>query len=97
MIDNFLLVENGRLREKETRELLGSGKYPCRNIDQNLADLSAQIAANETGLMELRKMVEHYGVEVVNAYMKHVQDNAEESVRRVMEVLKDGRIRISHG
>ena len=90
LIDNFLLVENGRLREKETRELLGSGKYPCRNIDQNLADLSAQIAANETGLMELRKMVGHYGIDVVNAYMKHVQDNAEESVRRVMEVLKDG-------
>ena len=90
LIDNFLLVENGRLREKETRELLGSGTYPCRNIDQNLADLSAQIAANETGLMELRKMVGHYGIEVVNAYMKHVQDNAEESVRRVMEVLKDG-------
>ena len=90
LIDNFLLVENGRLREKELRELLGSGKYPCRNIDQNLADLSAQIAANETGLMELRKMVGHYGIEVVSAYMKHVQDNAEESVRRVIEVLKDG-------
>ncbi len=90
LIDNFLVVENGRLREDELRELLGSGKYPCRNIDQNLADLSAQIAANETGLLELRKMVAHYGIEVVSAYMKHVQDNAEESVRRVIEVLKDG-------
>ena len=90
LIDNFLLVENGQLREKELRELLGSGKYPCRNIDQNLADLSAQIAANETGLMELRKMVGHYGIEVVSAYMKHVQDNAEESVRRIIEVLKGG-------
>ena len=90
LIDNFLLVENGRLREKEIRELLGSGKYPCRNIDQNLADLSAQIAANETGLIELRKMVGHYGIEVVSAYMKHVQDNAEESVRRVIEELKGG-------
>ena len=90
LIDNFLLVENGRLREKEIRELLGSGKYPCRNIDQNLADLSAQIAANETGLQELRKMVGHYGIKVVDAYMKHVQDNAEESVRRVIEVLQDG-------
>ena len=77
--------------------MLGSGTYPCRNIDQNLADLSAQIAANETGLMELRKKVGHYGIEVVNAYMKHVQDNAEESVRRVMEVLKDGEFGISHG
>ena len=90
LIDNFPLVENGRLREKEIRELLGSGKYPCRNIDQNLADLSAQIAANETGLIELRKMVGHYGIEVVNAYMKHVQDNAEESVRRIIEALKGG-------
>ena len=90
LIDNFLLVGNGRLREKELRELLGSGKYPCRNIDQNLADLSAQIAANETGVAELRKMVGHYGIEVVNAYMKHVRDNAEESVRRVIEVLQDG-------
>ena len=90
LIDNFLLVGNGRFREKELRELLGSGKYPCRNIDQNLADLSAQIAANETGVVELRKMVRHYGIEVVSAYMKHVQDNAEESVRRVIEVLQDG-------
>ena len=90
LIDNFLLVENGRLREREVRKLLGSGKYPCRNIDQNLADLSAQIAANETGLAELRKMVRHYGIDVVGAYMKHVQDNAEESVRRVIEALQDG-------
>ena len=90
LIDNFLLVENGRLREQEIRELLGSGSYPCRNIEQNLADLSAQIAANETGLAELRKIVEHYGIDVVNAYMKHVQDNAEESVRRVLECLQDG-------
>ena len=90
LIDNFLLVENGRLREQEIRALLGSGRYPCRNIDQNLADLSAQVAANETGLEELRKMVAHYGMGVVDAYMKHVQDNAEESVRRVLEVLRDG-------
>ncbi len=89
LIDNFLLVENGLLREKEIRELLSSGKYPCRNVDQNLADLSAQVAANETGQAELRKMVAHYGIDVVNAYMKHVQDNAEESVRRVIDVLKD--------
>ena len=90
LIDNFLLVESGRLREREVRELLGSGKYPCRNIDQNLADLSAQIAANETGLQELQKMIRHYGIDVVGAYMKHVQDNAEESVRRVIDVLGDG-------
>jgi 5-oxoprolinase (ATP-hydrolysing) len=90
LLDNVLLVENGQLREKELRELLGSGKYPCRNIDHNIADLSAQIAANETGVAELRKMVNHYGIDVVNAYMTHVQDNAEESVRRVIDVLRDG-------
>lgn len=89
LIDNFLLVEEGRLREKETRQLLGSGKYPCRNIDQNMADLTAQIAANETGQRELVKMIEHFSLDVVKAYMVHVQDNAEESVRRVLDVLKD--------
>ncbi len=90
LIDNFLLVDNGVLRESQTRELLGSGRYPCRNIDQNMADLTAQIAANETGVQELRKMVEQFGLDVVHAYMQHVQDNAEESVRRVLDVLKDG-------
>lgn len=90
LIDNFLLVEEGTFREKETRKLLASGKYPCRNIDQNVADLAAQIAANETGQRELLKMIDHFGLEVVQAYMLHVQDNAEESVRRVLDVLKDG-------
>lgn len=90
LIDNFLLVEEGRLRETETYELLGSGQYPCRNPSQNMADLIAQIAANETGVRELRKMIDHFGLEVVHAYMGHVQDNAEESVRRVLEVLSDG-------
>ncbi|TKB06195.1 hydantoinase B/oxoprolinase family protein [Desulforhopalus sp. IMCC35007] len=89
LIDNFLLVDRGYFREKETRELLGSGRYPCRNIDQNIADLTAQIAANTTGLGELRKMVANFGIDVVHAYMKHVQDNAEESVRRVVDVLQD--------
>ena len=90
LIDNFLIVESGELREQALRELLGSGRYPCRNVEQNLADLAAQIAANETGATELRKMVAHYGIDVVSAYMRHVQDNAEESVRRVIDVLKDG-------
>jgi 5-oxoprolinase (ATP-hydrolysing) len=90
LIDNFLLVEQGRFREKETMELLRSGRYPCRNPQQNLADLAAQIAANETGVQEVRKMVAHFGLDVVQAYMRHVQDNAEESVRRVLDVLKDG-------
>jgi 5-oxoprolinase (ATP-hydrolysing) len=90
VIDNFLLVEDGKLREKETRALLASGAYPCRNIDQNMADLGAQIAANTTGVGELRKIINHFGLDVVWAYMGHVQDNAEESVKRVIDVLKDG-------
>jgi len=90
LIDNFLMVENGVLREQETLDLLGSGRYPCRNPAHNLADLGAQVAANETGLHELRKMVGHFGLDVVWAYMGHVQDNAEESVRRVLDVLRDG-------
>jgi 5-oxoprolinase (ATP-hydrolysing) len=91
LIDNWKLVDGGRLRERETRDLLASGRYPCRNIDQNMADITAQIAANETGVAEIRKMVAHFGLDVVRAYMRHVQDNAEEMVRRVIDVLKDGR------
>ena len=90
LIDNFLLVEEGRLRERETAALLGAGRYPVRNVQQNLADLQAQIAANEKGVQALREMVAHFGLEVVRAYMRHVQDNAEESVRRVIGVLQDG-------
>ncbi|MEM8952326.1 MAG: hydantoinase B/oxoprolinase family protein [Pseudomonadota bacterium] len=91
LIDNWKLVDQGTLREEETRNLLKSGKYPCRNVDQNMADITAQIAANETGATEIRKMVAHFGLDVVQAYMGHVQDNAEEMVRRVIDVLKDGR------
>jgi 5-oxoprolinase (ATP-hydrolysing) len=90
LVDNFLLVEEGRFREAETRALLSSGKYPVRNVQQNIADLRAQIAANEKGVQELHRMVAHFGLDVVRAYMRHVQDNAEESVRRVIGVLKDG-------
>ncbi len=90
LIDNFLLVDQGNLREDALRELLCGGTYPVRNFDQNLADLAAQIAANEKGAQELRKMVDHFGLETVWAYMDHVQDNAEESVRRVLDVLTDG-------
>jgi len=93
LIDNFKLVEGGRLREGEMVALLSSGRYPARNVAQNLADLRAQIAANEKGVQELRKMVDHFGLDVVNAYMGHVQDNAEEAVRRVIDVLKDGEFR----
>jgi 5-oxoprolinase (ATP-hydrolysing) len=90
LLDNFKLVEDGRLREQELRTLLGSGRYPTRNPDQNIADLRAQIAANEKGVAELRRMVRQFGLDVVRAYMKHVQDNAEEAVRRVIGVLQDG-------
>ena len=90
LIDNFLVVENGLLREAETRALFASGRYPSRNVDQNMADLTAQIAACEKGVQELQHMVRHYGLDVVQAYMVHVQDNAEELVRQVLGVLKGG-------
>jgi len=88
-IDNFLLVERGRFRERELVALLTSEPWPARNPTQNVNDLKAQIAANEKGARELRRMVEHFGLETVEAYMGHVQDNAEESVRRVIGRLAD--------
>jgi 5-oxoprolinase (ATP-hydrolysing) len=90
LITNFKLVEAGRLREAETRALLTGARYPARNPDQNLADLRAQVAANQKGVEELRRMVNHFSLPVVQAYMQHVQDNAEEAVRRVITALKDG-------
>jgi 5-oxoprolinase (ATP-hydrolysing) len=89
-INNVKLVEAGHLREAEMVALLQSGEYPSRNPAQNMADLKAQIAANEKGVQELRRMVDQFGLDVVQAYMRHVQDNAEESVRRVITRLKDG-------
>ena len=90
LIDNFVLVDRGRFREAEITELLTSGRYPVRNVYQNIADLKAQIAACEKGVQELRRMVAHFGLDVVHAYMRHVQDNAEEQVRRVIGVLEPG-------
>ncbi len=90
LFDNFKLVDAGRFREKELRDLLASGPYPARNPDQNVADLKAQIAANEKGVQEVHRMIAHFGLDVVHAYMRHVQDNAEESVRRVIDVMKGG-------
>ncbi len=89
LIDNFLLVDQGELRDAATRALLAGAKYPCRNIPENMADLAAQIAANATGVRELLKITDQFGLETVHAYMGHVQDNAEESVRRVLDVLHD--------
>ncbi|MFG1421121.1 hydantoinase B/oxoprolinase family protein [Roseixanthobacter liquoris] len=88
-IDNFKLVDQGRFREAELLDLLSGAKYPARNPVQNVADLKAQIAANEKGIQELRKMIATFGLDVVTAYMGHVQDNAEESVRRVLDRLND--------
>ncbi|WP_426144640.1 hydantoinase B/oxoprolinase family protein [Polaromonas sp. DSR2-3-2] len=89
-INNVKLVDRGVLREAEMVALLQSGEYPSRNPAQNMADLKAQIAANEKGVQELRKMVSQFSLEMVLAYMNHVQDNAEESVRRVITRLKNG-------
>jgi 5-oxoprolinase (ATP-hydrolysing) len=90
LIDNWLLVSGGVLREAETIALLSSAPYPSRNPGTNIADLRAQIAANEKGVRELHRMMEHYGLDVVRAYMGYVQDNAEEAVRRVIGGLTDG-------
>jgi 5-oxoprolinase (ATP-hydrolysing) len=96
LIDNFKLVQGGSLpkgglfREQALRELLGAGTYPARNLEQNIADLRAQIAANEKGVQELELMVRQYGRDTVEQYMRYVQDNAEECVRRVITALNDG-------
>ena len=90
LIDNWLLVEDGRLRETETRQLLTRAEYPSRNPDTNLADLRAQVAANEKGVEELRRMVAQHGLDVIRAYMGHIQENAAESVRNVIARLADG-------
>ncbi len=93
LLDNLVLVEAGRFREAEMRALLTAGAHPARNVEQNIADLKAQIAANAKGAQELRRMVAHFGLEVVRAYMQHVQDNAEAAVRRVLGALADGHFR----
>jgi 5-oxoprolinase (ATP-hydrolysing) len=93
LFDNWLLVAEGRFREAETLALLTKAQYPSRNPATNLADLRAQIAANQKGVAEVRAMIEHFGLSVVQAYMRHVQDNAEEAVRRVIDALDDGTYR----
>ncbi|MFC9271764.1 hydantoinase B/oxoprolinase family protein [Streptomyces zhihengii] len=93
LFDNWLLVRDGRLRERETRDLLTGAPHPSRAPDANLADLRAQIAANEKGIAELRRMTDQFGTDVVRAYMRHVRDNAAESVRRIVARLDDGACR----
>lgn len=90
VLDNIALVKGGAFLDKEIRSVLGGGQYPCRNVDQNVADLKAQIAANEKGAAELLSMVNSFSLDVVRAYMGHVRDYAEECVRRVIATLKDG-------
>ncbi|WP_395482459.1 hydantoinase B/oxoprolinase family protein [Streptomyces sp. KHY 26] len=90
LFDNWLLAEGGRFREEETRRLLTEAPHPSRNPRTNLADLRAQIAANQKGVDEVRRMIGEFGLDVVQAYMRHVQDNAEEAVRRVIDALDDG-------
>ena len=90
LLDNVQLVRDGLWLEPELRALLSSGPYPARNVEQNLADLRAQVAACAKGSAELARMVEQFGRDVVHAYMRHVQDNAEEAVRRTLSVLSDG-------
>ena len=91
VIDDFLLVDAGHLREREFRDLLAGAKYPARSPDVNVADIKAQVAANEKGVQELGRVVAQFGWPVVSAYMRHVMDNAEQSVRRVIDRLGSGR------
>jgi 5-oxoprolinase (ATP-hydrolysing) len=90
LIENVLLVREGRLLEAEARALLASGPHPARDIDRNIADLKAQVAACVRGAEELKRLVTHYGREGVAAYMRHVQDNAEEQIKRVIDTLEPG-------
>ncbi len=90
VIDNFKIVNCGSFQEQEFRSLLGRGKYPARNPDRNIADIKAQIAANETGVSEVGRMIDHFGLATVQAYMTHVQMNAEEAVRKLINILEPG-------
>ena len=91
LIDNSKIVSQGVFQTDEVRRLLSAGAYPCRNVAQNIADLEAQIAANKTGEKEIRRMIKHFGLSVVQAYTRYVRDNAEESVRRTIANLHGGR------
>jgi 5-oxoprolinase (ATP-hydrolysing) len=90
LIDSIRIVDRGVFSEEELRALLTAGRWPVRNVNQNLADLRAQVAACQKGIAELTAICEHYGLAVVQAYMQHVQDNAEAAVRKVIDVLRDG-------
>ena len=91
LIDNFKMFDKGVFRESEIRKILSSGRYPCRNIEHNMADLAAQVAANNTGIVEINSMIEQFGIETVHSYMNHVQDNAEECIRNAIVNLREGK------
>ena len=91
LIDNFKMFDKGVFRESEIRKILSSGRYPCRNIEHNMADLAAQVAANNTGIVEINAMIEQFGIETVHSYMNHVQDNAEECIRNAIVNLREGK------
>ncbi|NIW24366.1 MAG: 5-oxoprolinase, partial [Gammaproteobacteria bacterium] len=91
LLDNVLLVRDGQLREREIRALFEAGPYPARNVEQNIADLSAQIAATAKGIAELERAVDRFGLDVVHAYMDHIKNNAEQCVRTAIEKLRSGR------
>jgi 5-oxoprolinase (ATP-hydrolysing) len=90
LISNFKLVEKGRSREDELRQLLLSGPYPTRNVEDNLADIAAQVAANELGVRQLRELVERYSLPVVTAYMEHIQRAAAQKMRLALTAIPDG-------
>ena len=94
LIECFHMVDAGELREQALTDLLTSGVYPARKPSQNIADLKAQAAANEKGSQQLLAMVDQFGLEVVYAYMRHVQDNAAETVRGAIDALKDASFRL---
>ena len=97
LIDNVLLVDAGRFREAEMRALLAAGEWPARNPDRNIADLKAQVAACARGAAELRRIAGEHGRDVIDAYMAHVMANAEEAVRRLIDRLEDGVVRLRDG
>jgi 5-oxoprolinase (ATP-hydrolysing) len=90
LIDNAWLVRNGRFRRAETIALLAGARHPARNVEQNIADLKAQLAANQQGIRQLRKAVDRYGMQTVQSYLRFVRDNAAASVRRLLGTLRDG-------
>ena len=94
LLDNVLIVRDGKFAEHGLRKDLATARYPARNPDQNIADLKAQVAANARGAAALHTMIDTFGLDVVQAYMLHVQDNAEQSMRRLMSRLSGGRFEL---